>query len=534
MRSAPVSVTHGDAWGAASFSLEEAYEYANLLRIAPQAANPAGWRVDWDDAPWPVKVYSGGKRIVLGANDPDGNDLALGPLARVLHYSLTISRVRLDRHGGLPPTPNGNAMAPRGPRLVARRPIPSGGAMYPTEAYAVIAQRGVYHYDPYRHELIELPYAASQRDLCTALGFPRADLPAVIVVLTSRFWKNFYKYGDFGYRLGAVDAGVALGRMLRLAHEEFGRITVGINFDDAMLATCLGIDSREESAYAVIGMGRPTGASAYEFDEKAGVWPTAVLERSRAIRQSPSFAAMHSAAIQPAPAATETDRCMASGRGTANIAEHVFALPRRHRTGLNDRLHMLRRTSNGALFTGEATQASTMSSILQGATQALSSLHRSCAGRLGRDIRLYCAVHHVSEVPAGWYRYLPETGSIAISGVGADAGSSRELQECMLAATINIELAAFTVHIAAWKDYRRAGRGARGYREQQLAVGAAVEALTLLGDAAGLGSHPILGFDVERVEQAYGLSADPHGVHAQVSFGRVRPDLNWEISVMQR
>ncbi|MBA2696828.1 MAG: hypothetical protein H0U62_13540, partial [Actinobacteria bacterium] len=42
------------------------------LRLDPRSANPAGWRVDWDDGPWPVTVRTGGTRLALrsGPGDP--------------------------------------------------------------------------------------------------------------------------------------------------------------------------------------------------------------------------------------------------------------------------------------------------------------------------------------------------------------------------------------------------------------------------------------------------------------------------------
>jgi hypothetical protein len=90
------------------------------------------------------------------------------------------------------------------------------------------------------------------------------------------------------------------------------------------------------------------------------------------------------------------------------------------------------------------------------------------------------------------------------------------------------------VHPAADRDFRLAGRGVRGYREQQLGVGVAVEAVTLAAAAAGLGSHPLLGFDVARLDRRYGLAGGSRSVLAQVCVGAVRPDPNWEVSVMPR
>jgi hypothetical protein len=206
----------------------------------------------------------------------------------------------------------------------------------------------------------------------------------------------------------------------------------------------------------------------------------------------------------------------------------ALPLPRPQTVDLVDPTLLARRTSNGRLFRPDPASPQALATVLAGTASSVARLHAAAGGILGGDVTLLCAVHRVDGVRPGWYRYC--SGELVPTGAGADQSTGRALQEALFADSVNIELAAFTVHVAADADAWSHGRGARGYREQQLAVGAAVEAVTLLAPAVGLGSHPVLGVDVGRVESAYGLPGST-GVHAQVSIGPVRPDLKWEVTV---
>jgi len=479
------------------------------LRTDPLAVNPPDWRIDWDDSPWPVKVYRGGRRIPLSGKAPDP---LLDRLGRVLWFTFGISRVRFEPHGGLPATPDNPMPQHHGPRLRTRRPIPSGGSMYPTEAYVLLpARQAAYHYDPYRHELTEV----GQPDI--ALGAPDR---AAILVLANRFWKNFYKYGDFAYRLGAVDLGVALGRALRLATAEFDHADVLTGFPDREVDAALGLDWREESAYAVLALDTADPVP----PASSGGRPPSVVEKSRTVKRSPAFDAAHTAACTDIPGA--------AAQPTAEPADGpVHRLPAAVDVDLVDRTAMLRRASNGPLCTGEPITRSELATLLHHTTSAVQRLRESTADQCGTDIGLHVAVHRVDGLPVGWYRY--RSGDLVAVGA-CDGDPARLLQDALYADTVNVELAACTVHVTGWADHRRYGRGVRGYRIQQMAVGAAIEALTLTAELIGLSGHPLLGFDARRVDEAYRLGGRGIGVHAQVCVGRVRVDPAWEISVMQR
>jgi SagB-type dehydrogenase family enzyme len=509
MRTAPVPLALSTVDSAGVDAGERLHTHLRSLRDDPLSANPAGWQVDWAAGPWPVKVYTGAVRTPLD------RDTGVG---RLLFYSFAVSRVRFDPRGGLPPTPDAPVRVHQGTPLVTRRPIPSGGAMYPTEAYLVSGGR-VRHYDPYRHELVDLRRAAAP----VAAALPARLAGSRLLVLTDRFAKNVHKYGEFAYRLGAVDVGVAVGRVLRLARAGFDGVEVLTGFDDAALHAALGLAGAEEAPYAVVTLG--ADAPLVSTAGLPDLDPPSTVQRTTRTVQPVMLAAVHEAAATrcPAPGTRPRPPGAADGRRTALAP----ALP----VDLTDPETLLRRSSNGARFTGEPMTAGQLSTVLRAAALASAGL-RSAGGDLDdADITLRCAVHRVGGTRPGWYAYLPARHELVLL-TESDA-SAADLQDALFSASLNIELAACTVHVAGWLDHRSRGAGVRGYREQQLAVGVAVEALTTAAEAAGAGSHPVLGFDARAVDDRYGL-LDGRGALAQVSIGLVRPDPSWEVTVLPR
>ncbi|MBB5830113.1 nitroreductase family protein [Micromonospora carbonacea] len=490
-------------------SPERIPEHLRRLREDPQSVNPPDWRVDYADGPWPVKVHQGGTRVA-----PEG------PLARVLRGSVAVTAVR-------------------GTRATLRRAVPSGGAMHPTEVYVVCARtERLWHVDPYRMELLAMSADRPGRLVRAGLRLsPGAALPPVVLVLTSRFWKNFYKYGDFSFRLGAVDAGVVLGRVLRLAEAEFGTAWVRTDFVDDALNAALGLDGRDESGYAVVGCGHPEEAGGSGVSAASGPMPSEaprLRERSRRVKRSPVFDLVQASAhvVQagtqvppsgPARAPAAPDAPPGVTRAGA------VALPPSVPVDLNDPRVIVRRRSGGRAFTGRPAELAQLSTVLR---------HADAAGTLLRDradptvprVRLFVAAHRVRGVPTGWYEHLGDL--LAPVGRGLDPQLGPRLQDALFGSGVNAELAAFTVHVVA--SPAQGCRSARHYRTQQLAVGVAMEATVLAATAVDLGNHPFLGFDAPAVDAAYGLDGQDDGAQAQICVGAVRADDEWEVAVRPR
>ncbi|MFG6098920.1 SagB family peptide dehydrogenase [Leptothoe sp. ISB3NOV94-8A] len=97
-----------------------------------------------------------------------------------------------------------------------QRPYPCGGALYELEIYPVINEceglaAGLYHYQPLAHTLHLLvdgqsPVENLLYDAWKATG--QQDIPQVLLIITARFGRLFWKYPSFGYGLILKHIGV--------------------------------------------------------------------------------------------------------------------------------------------------------------------------------------------------------------------------------------------------------------------------------------------------------------------------------------
>jgi SagB-type dehydrogenase family enzyme len=524
------------------FSIDDAFSFACRLRGHPAGMNDSILPDERSDPTWQVKVYDGGCRLPLGGALPwwmqtsaareEGNQmLRLGSL---LFDAVGVSRVRWNLGGAVLSSPQHPELVWRGAQLSARRPVPSGGAMYPTEVYvAAVASASpvgasVFHYDPARHELTDLAHPCPATALRAALGLGHdAPLSPLALILTHRFCKNLYKYRNFAYRLGAVDVGVVLGRLFAYGLRSFGRAEVYVDFDDAALNAMCGLDGEGESAYAVILLGEPQSAT-HAAAELGLPSPPPVLERGHPARASNLFAAMHAAACRapmPSSIREETTAPQTEGLTENDLLPHKEAVPLpAPRSEITvERRELLCRTSNGAWFTGEPVGSDVLATVLCRTYEAIAEILKACPDASLPAVNMYCAVDNVAGVRAGWYRYAPDSHELVSVGAGQVASPAFELQQALYAATVDVERSAFSLHFATVVDFRSDRRGVRAYRVQQLFVGVAIDAATRWSTAMGAGSHPLHGFNAHRVDHFYGLTGTPFGVQAQVSIGNVRP-----------
>ena len=112
---------------------------------------------------------------------------------------------------------------------------------------------GIYHYDAAHHRLILLREGNFDSYLTEALG-NRCNLQSCFgaAFVSTMFWKNYFKYNNFSYRLQGLDSGVLIGQLLECA-KQFG-YTNGVYFQflDRAINHLLGLSEGEESVYAVL------------------------------------------------------------------------------------------------------------------------------------------------------------------------------------------------------------------------------------------------------------------------------------------
>jgi SagB-type dehydrogenase family enzyme len=139
-----------------------------------------------------------------------------------------------------------------------RRPIPSGGALYPLELYVVAldvdaVEAGVHHYNPYRHRLSRLCDVERDSVAATLVDPALAEHAAALLVVTAMFWRSRFKYGLRGYRFALLEAGHLMQNAV-LAASALGVPARPLGgYYDRLLDALVGADSLDEaSIYALL------------------------------------------------------------------------------------------------------------------------------------------------------------------------------------------------------------------------------------------------------------------------------------------
>lgn len=126
-----------------------------------------------------------------------------------------------------------------------RRTVPSAGACYPLELYAVIGdaakiETGFYHYDYIEHRLELINDEDPREELCSAsLGQKFMETAPLDIVIAADFERTTMRYGKRGRRYVQMEVG-HVGQNIYLAAETLGLGTVAVGaFDDERVKEAL-------------------------------------------------------------------------------------------------------------------------------------------------------------------------------------------------------------------------------------------------------------------------------------------------------
>ncbi len=141
------------------------------------------------------------------------------------------------------------------------RAVPSAGALYPLELYAVVHQvedlpAGIYHYAVRTHRLEQLKTGDFRAAMVTGgMGQDFLGQASVCFVIAAIWQRSRWKYRERSYRYVLMEAG-HLGQNLYLAATALGLgvCAVGAFFDE-MLNNLLELDGIEESTLYLVAVG---------------------------------------------------------------------------------------------------------------------------------------------------------------------------------------------------------------------------------------------------------------------------------------
>lgn len=414
-----------------------------------------------------------------------------------------------------------------------RRFAPSGGALYPNELYVYLKMEdlpaGVYHYDVAHHRLVLLREGNFDSYIDRALG-NRCDMSACFgtVFVSTMFWKNFYKYNNFSYRLQGLDAGVLIGQLLEVA-KRFGFASgVYFQFLDRAINHLLGLSEQEESAYAVIPLSvEPTIwftnisdtdglVSAGEMCRELSTIQCNHYVRSRRVKEYPMLTKMNEASMLES---TRSFR-QTNAKESMNCEGQGVALPPAKRLSYDLASVCRKRHSPDMDFIMGKVSQPQLANLLQEATASFSYRNDlDGADRQESRVSLYGCLYNVEGIHDGAYHY--DSAAHALRQV--HLGDHRlQLQYGMSADNVNLFQVPLCLHVAGDKDHYKTELGYRGYRIQQMEAGMLVQRLLLAASAIGMGGHPLLGYDANLSDEIYKMDSQGKTSLIQIPIGPYR------------
>ncbi len=506
-------------------------EFLKDLHFDIDRANQENWEPNWEDAPLAYKLYKGLPVVPLSAEVPLSlaeNRMPASPdIKEIGHFLWYVYGITQFSETVYPEETE--------PIHSYKRFAPSGGALYPNELYMYLKINGlpdgVYHYDPSHHRLVLLRAGNYDSYISAALG-ERCEVSSCFgtVFISTMFWKNFFKYNNFSYRLQGLDAGVLMGQLLESA-KRFG-FAAGVYYQylDSAINDLLGLSEQEESIYSVIPLsaeptnwtssGKRTSDSQTADALKKILKPIVCerVERSKNVLEFPKLIAMNEAAkIESTDSFTRLRNWSSYARGnqlvilpeteslTYDLAE---VSKRRFSPEMDFVISRISQQQVAALFKESLTTF-----------QYRNDLDDVFSSRAPR-VSLYGCLYNVEGVPNGAYQYDSKEHRL----LGIQQGDHRRLLQSGLSFdNVNLQQVPLCLHVAGNMDFYKEEIGYRGYRIMQMEAGMLVQRLLLTSSAMGLGGHPLLGFDAGMADELYKMSEQTSLIQIPIGSFRPRP-----------
>ncbi|MFD2445198.1 SagB family peptide dehydrogenase [Bacillus sp. CGMCC 1.16607] len=499
---------------------------------------PPNWQVDWEDAPLPYKLYRGLPEISLTADVPltlnrreahqNPSIVDLGHFLWFV-YGLTQYSQVLSSEGAMEKAKSFVQSK--------RRFVPSGGALYPNELYVYLklddVPKGIYHYDVAHHRLVLVREGNYDSYLSRSL---KNDLPITdcfgTVFISTMFWKNFYKYNNFSYRLQGLDAGVLIGQLLEVANRMGFYPRVCYQFLDQSINHLLGLSEQEESVYAVIPLSidqsihcttrdhnREEMVSATELCRELPLLKHTTYKRSKRVIDYPTLRKLNEVSMfETTKSFVEVKK---NNSKKLSSSMEMILLPYTNRFTYDFVSVCRERHSPDIDFIIGKVSQTQLSTLLK---ETLSFAYQNDLddkqGDIEDRVSLYGSFYNVEGVPDGAYSY--DQGNHAL--IRITPGDYRQfLHFGLTLPNVNLNQVPLCMHVVGNRDHLVEKLGYRGYRIQQMEAGILVQRMLLVSCALGMGGHPLLGFDANQCDELYKIHSKGKTSLIQIPVGPYRP-----------
>ncbi|MEV4494183.1 hypothetical protein AB0J84_00535 [Micromonospora arborensis] len=516
--------------GVRPFDRDEVGAFVRRLRGSFDDIYPGSWQIDWQNIPSPFRWYETAdqvdlppmpRQLVRGGTEQAATVARRGQLSwlgALLQASYGVAGIRWYPEGTAKSSPEQPVPVHRDSHYQLRRAVPSGGVTYPAECYVCTdgdaeLAAGVYHYNATRHALARL-----------ATGRPPAGLAppdgGVRIVLTIPLWKNYFKYGDFSYRLAALDSGTVVGQFALTARRWGWTCRVSLVGTEQPLLRGLGLDPSVEAAPVVLDVRPPAtdttgggGSLPGDGTRLAAVpglpWRGAMEmpDRSSGARR------MHAACLAVAGETVDLPPIPLDGLPADAQLPAVASAP----PSVAD---AWARTALGEQYRGTPVG---IGDVATWSAEVLAPLD----GSVPTHPRCLLIARSVSGLSTGAYLLHGDGRGLTRTAEG-DFGAL--VQRCLFGSYMNFAQVPLIAVMVGAADVHCGPSGALAYRAQHLLAGVLAQRLSVAATRDGLSGHPVLGFVSGPLDDALGLATRGLTSLLLVGVGRYRRALYLESS----
>ena len=235
-----------------------AQEYHQETKHTEMSLRTSAHYLDWENKPFPFKIYEGPPSVPLPRDFPrpesdalacisglgrgKETDFGISQLAELLFFSAGLTRK--FRFGG---------------ETLYMRAASATGALYPIELYVVCGdfpglKAGVYHFNPFDFALVQIRAGDFRVELAAVSDEKVRSAPATIV-FSSLAWRNAWKYEARSYRHWFWDGGVIAANLLAVLASTGISTRIVASFVDASVNELLGLAHGKEATVFLMPLG---------------------------------------------------------------------------------------------------------------------------------------------------------------------------------------------------------------------------------------------------------------------------------------
>jgi SagB-type dehydrogenase family enzyme len=500
--------------------IHAAWRYHNSTKHSWHSVHTTAYYLDWNNQPMPFKAYPRleGEKLPtdLQSSEMPALTALVAPSIWAEEYMPNRSDLAVLFYYAAGITKRG--IVPGGQMYF--RAAACTGALYHIELYLVCGDlpdlpAGVYHFGPHDFSLRQLREGDYRSALVEASGQEPAVAQApAIIVTTSVYWRNAWKYQARAYRHAYWDSGTILANLLATGNAHHIPLKIVTAFVDGGVNRLLDLDDQRETALQLVPVGVAPGQSVPPAPE---VTPLN-LETTPYSRREVDYAAireMHTASSLVSPQEAQNlwgitpaiERCDPQGQ--------LFPLDPAPEAELPDNTieAVIARRGSSRHFRRAPITYQQLSVMLD---RAIQDIPADFLDETDATLnQLYLIVHDVEGLPSGSYVFHPQR--VALEQL--KAGDFREqagylgLQQA-LPADASVDIFFLTGLAPVLERY-----GNRGYRMAQLEASIRGGKLYLGAYAQHLGATGLTFFD-DDVTEFFAPHAQGKSVMFLVALGR--------------